>query len=172
MRSFVAISLSDEAKAAFTPLQRALSVGRPVPPDNMHLTLVFLDDQPEPALEALHEELLTLSAPQFSITFSGIERFGRVLAVGVAGCASLNALHRNVQTATRRAGIVLPRRRFRPHVTIARMKPDQREVRPPLSGTGLAGELPDMLVTGFTLYQSTLRPEGARHDALAHYPLG
>ena len=57
MRSFIAISPSDDVKAAFAPLQRALPVGRPVPSDNMHLTLAFLDDQTEETLEELHEEL-------------------------------------------------------------------------------------------------------------------
>ena len=37
--------------------------------------------------------------------------------------------------------------------------------------THAEGALPDMPVTGFTLYQSTLCLEGARHDALAHYAL-
>jgi len=171
MRAFLAISLSDETKAALASLQSALPFGRPVPPENLHLTLVFLDDQIEETLETLHEELLTLSAPSFSVTFSGVESFGQVLAVRVAESAPLVALHREVQTATRRAGIVLPRRRFRPHVTIARLKPGRGgELRQVLS-THPQGALLDMPVTGFTLYQSTLRPEGARHDALAHYAL-
>ncbi|MFA3916723.1 RNA 2',3'-cyclic phosphodiesterase [Ruegeria hyattellae] len=171
MRSFVATSLSDETMAALAPLQRGLPVGQTVPPENMHLTLVFLDDQPKEALETLHEELLMLSTPPFSVTFSGIERIGRVLAVRVADCASLIALHRKIQTATRRAGIVLPHRRFRPHVTIARLKKDQRETVQHVQSACIADALPDMPVTGFTLFQSTLRPEGARHDALAHYTL-
>ena len=171
MRSFVAISLSDEVKAAFAPLQRALPASQLVSPENMHLTLVFLGDQTEKTLEALHEEFLTLSASPFGVTFSGIESFRRVLAVGVADCPALIVLHRKVQTAMRRAGIVLPRRRFRPHVTIARFKPGQREAVQLAQRPRTTSALPKMPVTGFTLYQSTLRPEGARHDALAHYIL-
>lgn len=171
MRSFIAISLSDDAKAAFAPLQRALPVGRLVSSENMHLTLAFLDDQTEETLEALHEELLTLTAPPFGVTFSGIESFGQVLAVVVEDCPALISLHRKIQTAMRRAGIVLPRRRFRPHVTIARFKPGQREAVQLVQRPRTTSALPKMPVTGFTLYQSALRPEGARHDALAHYIL-
>ncbi len=171
MRSFVAISLSVEAKEAFARAQRGLTVGRPVPEDNLHLTLVFLDDQPEEILEALHEELLTLSARCFSITFSGIEFFGRALAVGVADCQALTELHRKVHTATRRAGIVLPRLRFRPHVTIARFKHGQDEEAHYLQNLNAIITLPEMTVTSFGLYQSTLRPDGARYDALAHFTL-
>nr|WP_302477026.1 RNA 2',3'-cyclic phosphodiesterase [Ruegeria atlantica] len=171
MRSFVAISLDEETKVAFSQIQHALPVGRPVLPDNMHLTLVFLGNQAEEMLVELHEELLTLSIPPFDVAFSGVESFGHVLAVGVADCQALTELHQKVQTATRRAGIMLPRRRFRPHVTIARLKPKQHEAVQHVQHPRTNRELPEMLVTGFTLYQSTLRPEGARHDALAHYTL-
>ncbi|WP_170404930.1 RNA 2',3'-cyclic phosphodiesterase [Ruegeria arenilitoris] len=171
MRSFIAISLSDDVKAAIAPLQRALPVGRLVSSDNMHLTLAFLDDQTEETLEELHEELLKLSAPPFGITFSGIESFGQVLAVVAEDCPALVALHQKIQTAMRRAEIVLPRRRFRPHVTIARFKPGQREAVQLVQHPCTMSALPKMQVTGFTLYQSTLRPEGARHEALAHYVL-
>ncbi len=171
MRSFIAISLNDDVKAAFAPMQRALPVGRLVSSDNMHLSLAFLDDQTEEALEELHEELLILSAPPFGVTFSRIESFGQVLAVVVEDCPALIALHRKVQNAVRRAEIVLPRRRFRPHVTIARFKPGQHEAVQLVQRPCTMSALPKMPVTGFTLYQSTLRPEGARHEALAHYIL-
>ncbi|MCG7522633.1 RNA 2',3'-cyclic phosphodiesterase [Ruegeria sp. Ofav3-42] len=170
MRSFVAIDLTEETKAAFAPLQRAYPFGRPVLPENMHLTLAFLDDQPEETLEAMHEELLTLAVRPFSITFAGIECYGRALTVRAADCSPLTALHRKVQTAARRAGIILPRRRFRPHVTIARFKPEQRETIEHASRPCIISALPEMLVANFTLFQSTLRPEGPLHDALAHYP--
>ena len=171
MRAFLAISLSDETKLALTQLQCALRFARPLPPENLHLTLVFLDDQSEETLAVLHEELLTVSARPFSVTLSGVQSFGPVLAVEVAGRAPLVDLHRDVQSATRRAGIVLPRRRFRPHVTIARLKSVQGAGLQHSLSTDVVGAVLDMPVTGFTLYQSTLRPEGARHDALPHYAL-
>ncbi len=169
MRSFVAIDISDEATAALITLQRAQPFGRPVLPENMHLTLAFLDDQPEEALEAVHEELLALSGQPFSIMFSGIECFGQALAVRVVDCAALNALHRKVQSAARQAGIFLPRRRFRPHVTIARVKPWQCEVMQPALDPEATTAVPEMLVSGFSLFRSTLRPDGAQHDVLAQY---
>lgn len=171
MRSFVALELTEETKAAFAPLQRLYPFARPVLPENMHLTLAFLDDQSEETLETLHEELLTLSVRPFSITFAGIECFGRALAVRAAECSPLTVLHRKIQTAARRAGIVLPRRRFRPHVTIARFKPEPHEATRHAPHPCATSAVPEMLVTSFTLFQSTLRPESPLHDALAHYPL-
>ncbi len=135
------------------------------------MTLVFLDDQSEETPEALHEELLTFSTRAFSLTVSAVENFRQGLAVGVAESAPLVALHQRVQAAMRRAGIVLPRRRFRPHVTIARLKPGQAVGHQQVLDARATDTMPDMPFTGFTLYQSTLHPEGARHDALAYYAL-
>lgn len=172
MGSFVAISLDDETKSAFAWLQRVLPVGRPVPQENMHLTIVFLDNQSKETLEALREGLLAISVPPFGVTFSGIDSFGQVIAVGLVDFPALVELHQKVQTATRQAGIILPRRRFRPHVTIARLKTEQRQALHNVRLPYTTSPLPEMFVAGFTLFQSTLRPDGARHDALAQYNLG
>jgi 2'-5' RNA ligase len=45
MRVFVAIDLPDEVRRELETLQNALPVGRPVPAENLHLTLSFLGDQ-------------------------------------------------------------------------------------------------------------------------------
>jgi len=171
MRSFIAITLNEETKAALAPLQRTLSVGRLVPPENLHLTLLFLDEQTENMLEALHEELLEISEPSFELSFSQLVNFGQVLAVEVAASATLNTLHQRIKAAVRRAGIELPRRRFRPHVTIARLKKPQTFALHQDQSTLWPNVLQNMIVTEFRLYQSTLRPVGARHQVLAQYPL-
>ncbi|WP_058283775.1 RNA 2',3'-cyclic phosphodiesterase [Ruegeria denitrificans] len=158
-------------QTAFQPLQRTIPVGRPLPSENLHLTLAFLDDQSEQVLQALDDELLALSAEPFVITFTRLERFGRVVAVGVNECEPLLALHRKVKAAARRAGIMLPRRRFRPHVTIARLKSSRYETAQPVSGLCPVTAVPDMQVTSLALFESILRPEGARHHVLAQYTL-
>lgn len=179
MRAFVGIPLGPATVAALLRVQARLPVGRPVPEDNLHLTLAFLDEQPEAALEALHVEMEALRHPGFDLRFSGYDSFGgdrpRLVYAAVAPDPALAGLHRAVLRAARAAGIVLAERRFRPHVTLARF------------GAGLRGDgvarlagflahapdvpIPDSPARAVTLWQSTLRPDGARHDPLAHYPL-
>ena len=170
MRSFIALPVSDPLSDALTGLQYAVQTGRAVPPDNLHLTLAFLEDQPVEMLEALDQELLCIRAAPFEVAFTGMGAFGRAVHVTADPTPALRALHDQVVSACRRAGLVLPRRRFRPHVTIIRLNHSDRVLSTP--AVLAAHQLPVMPVSSFALYQSTLLPGGARHDVLATYPLG
>jgi 2'-5' RNA ligase len=175
MRAFVAVDLPDTTADALARVQAMLPAGRPVPRDNLHLTLAFLDDQPQDVLAALHDKLAGIRLQRFDVTFSGLDCLGgdepAVLVAAVAPNDPLTFLHGAVQSAARRAGIVLRRQRYRPHVTIARLRAGQgMRIGGFLADhAGLA--LPVLPVTGFVLYQSTLGRGGARHDPLAEYPL-
>jgi 2'-5' RNA ligase len=62
------------------------------------------------------------------------------------------------------AGVYTPeKRRFRPHVTVARLRP---RVDPPRSAA-LAVEPLQFVGEAVTLYVSRLHPSGARYEALA-----
>jgi RNA 2',3'-cyclic 3'-phosphodiesterase len=69
----------------------------------------------------------------------------------------------------------LARRRFRPHVTIARFRPlhgpaeAARQARFCAENAGFAP--PEMPVRRFALYWSRLRPSGAVYEELARYRL-
>ncbi|MBR9844371.1 MAG: hypothetical protein GYB25_14515 [Rhodobacteraceae bacterium] len=54
-------------RAAVAALQDELRVGRKPPEENLHLTLAFLDDQPEAVLSELHEALQAEALPEFSL---------------------------------------------------------------------------------------------------------
>lgn len=169
MRSFIAVPVPSDTADHLERLQRRLGAGRPVPRDNLHLTLAFLDDQPEEVLEELHHELLALRAAPFAVAMGGIGTFGTALFVHVADDARLTRLHDTITRACRRAGIELQKRRFRPHVTLGRLRPGAAP--PPLPSGLTETDLPDLLVAGIALYGSTLHPKGARHEILADYPL-
>lgn len=180
MRAFVAIDLPAAARAALAAVQQALPAGRAVAPDNLHLTLAFLGEHPEARIEEVHYALERIALPGFDLTLAGLDSFGRaaprVLFVGADGGPALDRLHRRVRGAAHSAGIQLPRERFRPHVTLARFRPeldaqDRERLRRFLTRrAGVA--LPAFPVTDFALYRSTLRPDGPVHEELARYPLG
>lgn len=169
MRSFVAIPIPDDTAKALAELQRRLDVGRRLPRDNLHLTLAFLDDQPEDVLETLHEELLQVRGEPFAISLSGLGQHGRAVHLAVAETPALIDLHGSINRAISRAGITLPRRRFRPHVTIIRLKSGTRLRR--LHGEVAGFGYENMPVDRFGLFASTLHPEGARYECLMEYPL-
>ena len=127
MRAFIGIGLTGEVADAVERLQAMLPVGRTVPRENLHLTLAFLDDQPEERLEELHYGLEAIRVAPFELAFTGLGTFGgdapRVIFADVAACAPLAELQRRVTSAARRVGITPEARRFHPHVTMARLRP-------------------------------------------------
>lgn len=156
-------------------LQRQLRAGRLVDPDNLHVTLAFLDDQPEDALEALHEELSLLQMPAFDLSLRGVGCFGgevpRLIYADVEETESLTRLHRDVGRAIRRAGMVMKKRKFHPHVTLARLKPQDAAAVAPFLRDEVGFSHEAGTVTSVTLYESTLRPGGPTYHPLAEYDL-
>ncbi|WP_084299586.1 RNA 2',3'-cyclic phosphodiesterase [Leisingera caerulea] len=178
MRAFLGLPLPDAALDALERVQEGLTVGRHVPAENMHLTLAFLDDQPEAALQALHQLLAEISTPPLTLSFRGLDTFGgklpRVLAAEVQKTPELTQLRSRVRSACRDAGMDLSRERFRPHVTLARFPRHLEAGQVEKIARFLAeaaGFRLDCEAESFALYQSTLAPDGARYDVLAEYPL-
>lgn len=180
MRSFLAIPVPEEQAEALLDVQHALEVGRPVPPENWHVTLAFLGNQTEDVLEHLHDRLADLEAPAFDMRIAGVDIFGgrkpSLLYAGVTRSNALRHLRKKVRQAVRRADIDLPRERFRPHVTLARFRKrltmlETQRIAGVLEAWGdvEAGILP---VAHFTLYRSIAGADGMIYEPLAEYPLG
>ncbi|WP_417474296.1 RNA 2',3'-cyclic phosphodiesterase [Leisingera sp.] len=178
MRAFVGLLLPDAALDALERVQEGLTAGRHVPAENMHLTLAFLDDQPEAQLQRLHQDLAEISAPPVRLSFHGLDTFGgklpRVLAAQVQKTPELARLRDRVRAACRSAGIELPRERFRPHVTLGRFPRHldagqvDKVARYLAAASGFRFECD---AERLALFQSTLAPQGARYDILAEYSL-
>lgn len=177
MRAFLAIELNEDVADAVARLQAALPCGRAVPRENLQLTVMFLGDQSEDRLQDLHFELENLAALPFEAAIAGLGSFAgsqpRTVFADVAPNPSLGTLRDRAVSAARRAGIRTQRRRFHPHITIARLRRfdsggDKLE-------TYLAQHadvsLPVLPVSGFALWSSSLHPDGARYEILARYQL-
>ncbi len=181
MRTFLAIELPDEVRDALVRLGRQIRVGRMVAPENLHLTLAFLGEQDEETLAALHECLEAGPPfPGFDLRLAGLGVFGgrspRALYVAADPSPGLMGLHRAILAGLRQVGIEPERRRYRPHVTLARFgkgldRTGSRQIAGFLeSRAGFA--LPPFRVGGYALLRSILHPAGARYEVLADYPLG
>ena len=177
MRAFLAIPMPEDVAGALIRLQSTIPFGRPVPEDNLHLTLAFLDDAPEQALVDLHELMSALRAPAVEIRFTALDTFTEgergLIFAAVDRTDALQALHDRIAGLCRAAGLDLPRRRFRPHVTLTRAnrRPDGTARDRLAASLGPVPGLPGFTARAVTLYQSTLTPRGAIHDPIAVYPL-
>ena len=98
-----------------------------VPVDNYHLTLRFIGEVPNHRAEEIDAALLAIRAREFSLTMAGIGTFakgGRAVSLwaGVERNPQLDHLQNKIETALQRVGIEPERRRFAPHVTLARTR--------------------------------------------------
>lgn len=178
MRAFLALPLPKATADALLAVQATLPVGRPVPEENLHLTLAYLGDTSDDVLAALHDLLDSTGLPAPEVAFEGLGTFAEMerglVFVGVTSNPVLDALHSKVAHLARAAGATLPRRRFRPHVTVMRAnRQPQGPARDRLaSALGLPVAIPGFHARRLGLFQSELSSAGARHDLMADYPLG
>lgn len=126
MRLFVALDLPWELKQALARLAGGLPGARWVPAENYHLTLRFIGEVPPHRAEDLDLALAALRGRGFRLTLAGVGTFakaGREVAlwVGVERSPQLEHLQAKVETALQRAGLPAEKRRFQPHVTLARL---------------------------------------------------
>ena len=145
---------------------------RVLDPELLHVTLCFLGDRPVDEIAAIGAALegcatsvgeLSIGAPLWLPP-----RRPRTLAVEVRddSTGGLAALHGALADALARVcGYRAERRRFRAHVTVARL-------RAGLRGSRVGLELPATPALSFTptsvvLYRSWLSPAGASYEALA-----
>ena len=73
----------------------------------------------------LEEELSDIAGPRFAVALAGVEQFSsgkqpRALVATVERSDRLDWLQQKVSTVARNCGIEVERRKFRPHVTLAR----------------------------------------------------
>lgn len=178
IRAFVGLALAAPVLDRLEPLAFGLPGARWVERRNLHLTLVFLGEVEEGALADFAQDLADMAAavPAFDIGVEGLGTFGqakpRTLWAGVAANPALDHLQSKAAGLAVRHGIEIERRKFVPHVTLARL------VNLPLDRLAafIAGNSPfrggTMTAEAVTLFESRLGREGAEYSVLADYGLG
>ena len=123
MRLFVALRPSPEFRDALTALQENLRAGgvtgRWLSPENLHLTLAFVGQRPDP--EGVFNALPKPEEPfDIALSHPGVFPEADVLWAGTAPSRALDSLARRVRDGLSEAGIPFDQRAFVPHITLAR----------------------------------------------------
>ncbi|HEY1931303.1 MAG TPA: RNA 2',3'-cyclic phosphodiesterase [Acetobacteraceae bacterium] len=126
MRLFVALDLPWELRQRIAMLSGGIPGARWVPPENYHVTLRFIGEAPAYRAEEIDHALAALKARSFDLTLSGVGTFAKsgrstALWVGVERNERLELLQSKIETALQRIGLEPERRRFAPHVSLARL---------------------------------------------------
>jgi 2'-5' RNA ligase len=190
MRLFVAIDLSEDQRAeaarAADVLQCALENARAprairwVAHAALHLTVRFIgevDDEHGGRIVAALAWPLEI-AP-FQLAFERVGTFPgsglpRVVWVGVGdGQFGVSAAHDGIDTRLTALGVPSEARKFRPHLTLGRVREIRRSQAAELvkAARGLRIDPAPALVESLTLYRSYLSPKGPRYEPLTRTPL-
>lgn len=178
LRLFAALSLPDDAAETLKRRQTGLPGARWRTAEQLHLTLAFFGEMREPQADDLAAELLrAATGGPFEITLSGVGAFGEgwrteTIWTGVAPSERLAVLAGRCRAAGERAGLSLPRREYRPHVTLAYLKPqtDPDRVGAWITGHNLLHS-PPIRVDRFGLYSSVLTDGGSAYELEREYLL-
>ena len=128
-RLFTGLAVPAQIADALRAYQGGLPGARWIEPGDFHVTLRFLGDveatTADDVVEALSEMRMR---PALTVTLDGLGIFGgdkpRALYASVSPDAGLTDLQAEQERLVRRAGVEPERRKFTPHVTLARLRRD------------------------------------------------
>ena len=176
MRLFVALDLPADLRSQLSSFSSGLPGARWVDAANLHLTLRFIGDVDGHAAEDIDAALSGVQGKRFAVTLSGVGQFGderrlRALWVGVEPNEALERLQAKIETALQRAGLEPEKRKFKPHVTLARFKSSPGDRLKDYIVQRALFRAEPFEVKEFTLFSSFLAGQGAIYAPEAVYPL-
>ncbi len=176
-RLFVAIDFPEKLKQRLSIMGCGIPGAKWVESSMLHLTLRFIGEIASFEYADVKDVLDEVAFHSFSIRLSGVGFFpprGRpkVLWIGVEKDENLQQLHRKIETTLVGIGLKPERRKYSPHLTLARLKNSpSSKVGNFLSQHSLFMSS-DILVDHFSLYSSVLGTRGAKHFIEQRYQLG
>ncbi len=194
MRLFIALDIDDAIRDRIARFIEGVSGFAPdarwAKPESLHVTLKFIGEQPEPAVEQIKRALSGISASAIDIQFRGHGFFptaksARVFWVGMEAGPQLATLASALDEEMAALGIPKEERAFTPHLTLARGvgrsgSPRRGKEDGPNRVFELvqkrmaafpAPEFGSMTARKFFLYQSQLSPKGSKYTKLARFDL-
>ena len=176
VRLFVGLGLPDTIKQELLRLMAGLEGVRWQSDEQLHLTLKFIGEVPEPQAGEIEAALSTIPFAPFSLGLRGVDIFGsrrrpRMLWTGVRqeDKEGLQHLHTKIDRVLQSCGVAPEQRKYLPHVTLARFKAHSAHIGLYLEQH--AGyKSPAFEVEAMTLFRSHLGHGGAQYAVISTYP--
>ncbi len=179
MRLFVSIELPDEVRNSLRRAQEQLAEmvkAKWTPVDQFHITLKFLGETPDPHLPKIIEELRGVRFDEaLALQTAGLVCFPphgpiRIIAAAMKDEGGLCAeLQSEIDQACHAAGFPLEGRRWRPHVTIGRVK-DRSATGARSAVTSASLLCISSEIHEFYLMESRLDQDGPNYTRVATFP--
>lgn len=176
MRLFVAIPIPESVRERLVTISAGVRNARWVRPEGMHITLYFVGETDRERARDLDAELEDVHMPAFDLQCRGLgyfERGSNIKSVwaDIETNPTLIYLQDRVEAAAVRAGFPRENRKYKPHVTLARLKHGRPDDVGPWIEVHDSLLTPPFTVDRFTLYRSHLAREGAMYEPLVDYIL-
>lgn len=130
-RLFAGLELPEAIRDALMDLEQPLPGTRWIAAEDLHVTLRFAGDVDKQTERDFIDALATIDLPMFVLRLSGLTAPGgrqpRAIWADVLASDALSQLQAATERAARSAGLEPETRRFRPHVTLARIKKSRDE---------------------------------------------
>ena len=178
IRLFVGLELSADQRAALQDVRSGVENARWQRDDQLHLTLAFIGEASRGLMQEIESALARIRFDPFDLTLKGVGQFGKTgkpkaLWVGAENPEPLMHLHEKILRALESAEVETDRRRYKPHVTLARFTRGHPGRIGDWLSTNERLTTPGAHISHFTLYSSHLVQDGAHYRVEARFgPMG
>ena len=177
VRLFTAIRIPQAQKEVLLSLMGGLPHVRWQREDQLHLTLRFIGEVDEKKAEEIRLILSTIQFLPFSTRIKGVDIFGparkpRMLWAGPENPEPVKALQEKITNTLRRLDLEPEDRKYKPHVTLARIKGNNRDKLTRFLDHYSSLALDPFEVQEFVLYRSHLSHTGSQYQVVETYPAG
>jgi len=177
MRAFIAVNLPQEIKDILELAIKNLAKinhGTKINwtrPENLHLTLHFLDEINDAQAELIKAELEKIAAEydKVNVSLGEIDAFPdlknpRTIVIGIRGGEILEKIQKKIGFEMKRFNLPVDTRPWKPHVTLGRVKTGLAKITaPPPAGK--------FEITSLELIKSTLTSTGPIYEVLKSFEL-
>lgn len=176
LRLFTGLSLPAPVCQRLALLQGGIPGARWIPPGNFHITLTFIGSADAALAEDIDGALSGVRASGFSLRLKGVGNFAqgddpKVLWAALADQPALHALKDKADRALEMARVPFDKKKYIPHVTLARFRRPDEEKIVDFMHAHTALETQAFDVFAFHLYQSHQTKNGSVYEILRSYPL-
>ncbi|MFQ5952743.1 MAG: RNA 2',3'-cyclic phosphodiesterase [Candidatus Omnitrophota bacterium] len=178
IRSFIALELSDEARAELSRIEGILEKAganvKWVKPESIHLTLKFLGYVTEEKVASITKRLERIASEcaPFDVTLSNIGVFPgwgypRVIWIGTEeGSDKVKDLAKLVEEAMAEEGFEKEKRPFKSHLTVGRVRSGKNKDRLKEEAQSIKVKPASSHIKRIVLFKSDLSPKGAVYTPL------
>jgi 2'-5' RNA ligase len=125
-RLFTALEVPAQIAFSLSLLRGGLPGARWIDPENYHVTLRFIGDIDNRTADEVVRALARVDRPRFDLSLEGLDALGGKKPHSIAACLkpspALRELQAEHERIVQRIGLEPERRKFRPHVTLARIR--------------------------------------------------